>query len=247
MQLFTLSLCQVVKLATAIAGCKEKLEDKRDSLRDKSDMLDALTADISDITSAIKGISPATNATPLSDLASVEENQKYQEDLAPRISSLEDKLEKLRAVHDRIAQDCSPADARKLEAKITDLKQKCREKDEKKNEKLEELQKTKEELCKFDDAALKLATWLENHINQLKSQDPPSSSTDVLKEQLDVHNHFTDDVQDEGKDIFRELLKTAHRLKNDMLHNDKVPLNDKVSHLNRSKSKVGSSTTPIAL
>ena len=210
-----------------IKETKKALEDKKDDLRDKCDMLDALTADISDINDSIKSITPQKNTVPLTDIKSVEDNERYQEDLEPKISSLEDKLEKLEEVHARISKDCNPADVKKLQSKIDDLKKKCKDKEQKKNEKIEELKKTKDQLHKFDDAAQKLSTWLENQINELKNQEPPSASSDVLKEQLEQHNQFTDDVQDEGNDLFKDLLKIGQVLKNDLLQNDK-PLNDKV-------------------
>ena len=62
-----------------LADAKQKLQDKKDDLRDKCDMLDALSADIADINNAIKGILPQTNTVPLTDMRSVEENRKYQE------------------------------------------------------------------------------------------------------------------------------------------------------------------------
>ena len=210
-----------------IEGTKKTLEDKKDDLRDKCDMLDALSADICDISNSIKTIAPQKNAVPLTDMKSVEDNERYQEDLEPKISSLEDKLEKLEEVHARISKDCNPVDVKKLQAKIDDLKKKCKDKEQKKNEKIEELKKTKEHLHKFDDAAQKLSTWLENQINELKSQDPPSASSNILKEQLEQHNQFTDDVQDQGNDLFKDLLKIGQVLKNDLLQSDK-PINDKV-------------------
>lgn len=213
-----------------IAETKKILEDKKDDLRDKCDMLDALSADISDINDSIKSIAPKKNAVPLIDMKSVEDNERYQEDLEPKISSLEDKLGKLEEVHVRISKDCNPNDVKKLLAKIEDLKKKCKEKEQKKNEKIEELKKTKDYLHKFDDAAQQLSTWLENQINELKNQEPPSASTDVLKEQLEQHNKFTDDVQDEGNDLFKDLLKINQVLKNDLLQSDK-PLSDKVNIL----------------
>ncbi|XP_063682354.1 microtubule-actin cross-linking factor 1, isoforms 6/7-like isoform X4 [Bolinopsis microptera] len=215
-----------------IKETKKTLEDKKDDLRDKSDMLDALSEDMADINNAIKSISPQKNTVPLTDLKSVEDNERYQEDLEPKISSLEDKLEKLEEVHARISKDCNPADVKKLQAKIDDLKKKCKDKEEKKNEKIEELKKTKDHLHKFDDASQKLSTWLENQINELKNQEPPSTSSNILKEQLDQHNQFTDDVQDEGKDLFKDLLKIGQVLKNDLLQNDK-PLNDKIAELQK--------------
>jgi chromosome segregation ATPase len=210
-----------------IAGTKKVLEDKKDDLRDKCDMLDALSADINDINDSIKSIAPQKNAVPLVDIKSVEDNERYQEDLEPKISSLEDKLEKLEEVHARISKDCNPIDVKKLQAKIDDLKKKCKEKEKRKNEKIEELKKTKDYLHKFDEAAQKLSTWLENQINELKNQEPPSASSHVLKEQLEQHNKFTDDVQGQGNDLFKDLLKISQVLKNDLLQSDK-PLNDKV-------------------
>jgi len=130
-------------------------------------------------------------------------------------------------VHARISQDCNPADVKKLENKITDLKNKCQEKEKKKNDKLAELEKTKEALLAFDEGAKELADWLEEMIGTLRGQDPPSPSTDELKEQLQQHNQFTDDVQEEGEEQFKQLLRRAHSLKADMLNNDKL-LNDKV-------------------
>ena len=156
-------------------------------------------------------------------------SELFQE-LTPKISSLEDKLEKLEEVHKRISKDCDPTDVKKLEAKIADLKEKCKEKEQKKNEKLEDLKKAKEEFLKFDDAAEKLSTWLENQMNELKNQDPPSSSTDILKGQLDQHKIFTDDGQEEGKELFKDLMKIAQVLKNDLLNNDDIPLNAKVKY-----------------
>lgn len=217
----------VIAMLDNIRETKKALEDKKDDLRDKCDMLDALTADICDINDSIKSITPQKNTVPLTDIKSVEDNERYQEDLEPKISSLEDKLGKLEEVHARISKDCNPADVKKLQSKIDDLKKKCKDKEQKKNEKIEELKRTKEQLHKFDDAAQTLSTWLENQINELKNQEPPSSSADILKEQLEHHNKFTDDVQDVGNDLFKDLLKIGQVLKNDLLQNDK-PLNDKV-------------------
>ena len=144
---------------------------------------------------------------------------------------MEDKLEKLEEVHRRISKDCDPADVKKLEAKIEGLKDKCKEKEQKKNERLEDLKKAKKALLDFDENAEKLSTWLENQINELKSQDPPSTNSEILKEQLDQHKKFTDDVQEEGKDLFKDILKIAQVLKNDLLNNDDIPLNEKVNYV----------------
>lgn len=232
----------VKEMLDNIKDTKVTLEDKKDDLRDKCDTLDALMEDMNDINNAIKAITPQKNAIPLTDLKSVEDNERYQDDLEPKILSLEDKLEKLEKVHERISKDCNPGDAKKLQAKIDDLKKKCKDKEQKKNEKKEELQKTKDELHKFDDAAQKLATWLENQINDLKNQDPPSANSEVLKEQLENHNKFTDDVQDEGKDLFKDLLKVGNLLKSDLLQNDK-PLNDKISELQKKYDNLVNDTT----
>ena len=62
-----------------MADAKGRLEDKRDSLRDKCDMLDALSADMLDIGSAIKAILPQKTPTLMSDMKTVEENKKYEE------------------------------------------------------------------------------------------------------------------------------------------------------------------------
>lgn len=234
---------QVKAFLDKMKETKTVLEDKKDDLQDKCDMLDALSADIQDIHNAIKSINPQRNACPLTDLKSVEENEKYQEAFSPKIASLEDKLEKLEEVHIRISKDCNPVDVKKLELKITDLKQKCKEKEEKKKEKLEELQRTKEQLSKFDEVADQLSTWLENQINQLKNQEPPSADTEALKNQLNQHNKFTDDIQDEGKEYFKDLLTLAQTLKNDLLQNDKVPLNDKVADLQKKYDTLLKDTT----
>ena len=70
---------QILELKDKIKATKQTLEDQKDELRDKCDMLDALSADIADINNAIKAISPHSNSCALSDLTSVEENEKYQE------------------------------------------------------------------------------------------------------------------------------------------------------------------------
>ena len=176
-----------------VKALKDALEDKKDDLSDKADTLDALTADINDINNAIKSIAPQKYACPIVDDKSIEENRRYEEDLVPRISSLEDKLERLEAVQQRISSDCNPSDAKKLENRIAELKDKCKDKQKKKDDRIKELEEVKDTLKDFDDVDTlkdfdevgdKLRTWLENQMNDLKNQDPPAASIDELKEQL---------------------------------------------------------------